>query len=474
MNDQSCGQQNRERLQERHTSGPKLHLNVLDLRSIVDENPERDRNDREPSAEHGKANVISRGRQVGSTAQAFSICAQFCTPSVSHVESYSAMDRARVIQCLNYYVKFCGPNYIWRKEVITTGTVQAFAKDFFQMSVAEPVFLESILAICQADFDLRSQTSCQPSRATLQHRSKALRLLRQKLSSKIALDDGVALATVVAMLVYEMATEDWTSYAIHLKYLRLAMRSHTDAEALRWQGWFAYSYSWAELRWATHEARETKENRAEMGINSELYCKTIPIPVDNNLYFSELPEGFQKIAMSGLLGPEVRQFLGEMTNWTKHCQALGPSSSGIGELNLRGFRLAEKCVSIISIRSLRQAERLICIAATAYILSLLEGPAGHSRGLEDLTASLDLYSIEVLDADCRLWVAMSVATANDTFPVRLPNRWILLDQVLELENTRRQWSHVVPVFRLFCWYECHANRWRQCWDTALQRRFIRS
>jgi hypothetical protein len=272
------------------------------------------------------------------------------------------------------------------------------------------------------------------------------------------------------MITYDMTIGDWTSYEIHLGYLRQTILFHGGVEALGWQGWFAHAYTWAELRWANRMVYEAGIERPQAHIIHQRKFTAHPVSTDMCAWVSRLPVGFHTIAKSNLLGAKVGEFLEEVADWTRQCKPLNKESFSLGKLNTQGLELARKCATIICSGFLSQVEHLVCIAMMAYIISLFEGTAGHSRGLEDLTANIDWLDLESMDEECRIWVATTVAAANDTFPITLPNRWTLLDRVMEFETASPSWSEAMEIFRKFFWDERNVEKWRHCWDTAVQRK----
>jgi hypothetical protein len=360
---------------------------------------------------------------------------------------------------------------VWRQEVITHGTLMQFTQTFVQTSFAEPAFLEIILAICQADLDSRCQAQGHRSMAALEHRSKALCLLRAKLVASASATDEGLLATVVAMVVFDMTMLDWKSYEVHLKYLRQVMRSADITGSLGWQGWFAYTYAWAELRWANHIAPTARENHTntEHAVEPQLSRQSNYIEMEP--WNSRLPVGFCEVARTGCLDPRVVGLLVDLANWTKQCAEININTENLGALNIHGIKLGTEFAGVLGTAHLTAGASLICIGAIAYITSHVEGPSGHSRGLEDLTSGIEVLALDSLSRECGIWVAMTLAAANDTFPTALPNRWTLLDSVVASSTSWHSWNSVYEIVRKFFWDDRHVDRWKRCLEMAVQRRF---
>jgi hypothetical protein len=286
-------------------------------------------------------------------------------------------------------------------------------------------------------------------------------------SSMATPNDDIILATVVGMVTYDMTIGDWKSYEVHLKYLRQAVISRGGAKALGWQGWIAYSYTWAELRWANYLASHAIGRRAELKYSIH------PAVTDVSPWTLKLPIGFRNLVGSKLVGAKVGQLLVDVADWATHCKSSNTNLNSFGKLNKRGLELAWVFAKVLGSCLISQAEYFICVAITAYIISHIEGPAGHSRGLEDLTVNLDLLNPESLDIECRLWVAVTIAAANETVPMILPHRWTLLDSVMDTEEACQTWPLSIELFRKFFWDERHADRWKQRWDVAAERKQLR-
>ncbi|KIW22808.1 uncharacterized protein PV07_11069 [Cladophialophora immunda] len=401
-------------------------------------------------------------------SQTLSMDIQLCGYHLDHIESYGGRERVRVLHCLDYYANFCGPNYVWRNEAIATGSIQHFAQDFFQLSLATPALLETVLAICQADLDLRHQSCRTPSMRVLQHLTTALGLLQQRILSADLTDDKSIAATIVGLITIDTIFEDWPSYHVHLKYLRALLVLRGGAESLGWQGWFAYAYSWAELRWAAQLAHKAMADTTESFPGDQFEDDVRPLHADYFLPREELPMGFQELVDLGLLHGSIVGLLEKTAGWVS-CTVSDYNGLSPGGLNIRGLALARDFASIIHSCPESQLEVLLCIAMVAYIISLIEGPGGHSRGLEDLTANLQLFDLRTFDMPFRLWAASAVAAANPTVPSPLPHRWTLIDQVMTLGVSVETWPEAVTVFNKFFFCQHDEKQWENCWNAALAR-----
>jgi hypothetical protein len=88
-----------------------------------------------------------------------------------------------------------------------------------------------------------------------------------------------------------------------------------------------------------------------------------------------------------------------------------------------------------------------------------------------LTSGIEVFALDSLSGECGIWVAMTLAAANDTFPTALPNRWTLLDSVVASSTSWHSWNSVYEIVRKFFWDDRHVDRWKRCLEMAVQRRF---
>jgi hypothetical protein len=119
--------------------------------------------------------------------------------------------------------------------------------------------------------------------------------------------DDALLMAVCAAISYHLVYSNWTSVEAHLKALRLLVNLRGGLNNLDWQGWFAYVYSWAELRWINHLAQEAPYqpgHRARV-----LEYPVHPYLPATCLLISKLPVGFQEVALAGFVSMQVLSFL---------------------------------------------------------------------------------------------------------------------------------------------------------------------
>lgn len=328
-----------------------------------------------------------------------------------------------------------------------------------------------MLAICQADLDLRHESSRPPGLPVLLHRDRALRSLRHGLSSAESADNKGITVAVVGLITLDMIFGDWASYQVHLSYLRALLGARGGIESLGWQGWFSYAYTWAELRWATQMARRARVGPTDSCLANGTQSEARPLRVNISVPTAVLPLGFQELVDAGLLNATIEELLRQVAGWVGCSNgSYDDGTLSLGQLNIQGLALAADFARLIPSCSMTELEILLCIAVVAYIVSFIEGPEGHSRGLEDLTADLDMFDLRALDTPVCLWIATVIAAANPTVPAPLVHRWALIDQVVTMEGNVTTWQEALLIFDKFFWAPRHENHWKRCWNIALERK----
>jgi Fungal specific transcription factor domain len=353
--------------------------------------------------------------------------------------------------------------------MIQRGSFDTFRRKFFEISMTHAIVLESILAICQAQLELRALPESQPSQIVMIHRGKALQMIQHKLKSSSTSD--TLLIAVIGALAYDMIYSDWKSVEANLKGLRHLIMLRGGSEKLGLQGWFSYAYAWAELRWANHLAQiaPTQPEYNPLTLNYPSH----PYPPNICLIISKLPIGFQEDSLASLLSTQVLKFLEEISEWTTRynlaiCENRTRDQS---VYSLAGMRLANHGAVILGSCNLKPKERLLCIGLLTYIVSFDGQQARHQRGLEDHMADLKHTSHGLLLSKCWLltWIAMIVAAAKDSMAVPLTNRWLLIDLLVD-EGEHREWRDLQQILHKFFWNESLDTRWESCWRIALERK----
>jgi len=331
------------------------------------------------------------------------------------------------------------------------------------------VVLESALALCQAQLELRARPESQPSKLVLFHRGKALNLIQRKISGS-EIDDALLIA-ICASISYDLIYSNWTSVEAHLKALRFLVNLRGGLNNLGWQGWFAFIYSWAELRWISHLAQEAPYQPGHRAIVLEYprhpYSPTIC------LLISKLPVGFQEVARTGSISLQVLTFLKRTFEWSKG-YTIAMCNHWITEESqycLDGMRLENWVVVVLGSRNLEQDERLLCIGLLAYIISFDGQHARHTKDLEDHMVNLGDTCGHLSPSKCPwvIWVSMVIAAAKDSIAAPLPNRWLLLDLLLH-EGIVTSWKEVQEILQTFLWNKSLDERWEASWRHGLERR----
>ena len=358
---------------------------------------------------------------------------------------------------------------MWRHWAITSGSVEQFSQTFLQTSLHEPAFLEILLAICQADFDFRCHGQYKPSRSVLAHRSRSLKLFHHKLARMKSEHDEAVLATMCGMLTFDMTIKDWSSFKVHLQYLRRIMHTVEDGSWLGFQGWFMFDHSWAELIWASQSASVAMSEASDRALHEDEDHSAKGLSVEITAFSTRLPDGFRDLALTGLLTQRLVVLLIEVSDWLKRCTEASANIWAVSRLDIDGMRLAAKAARAIGANPRDHASALLCMALISFITSHFEDGSGHSRGLEYLTAHISLTWTGRLGTECCIWTALTIAAANETVPFDLVNRWTLSDDLVLSGQIPSTWDKVLAITQKFFCNARHVERWKKCWEIAQQR-----
>jgi hypothetical protein len=101
---------------------------------------------------------------------------------LAYLESYpSNHARTRLPRLFEFYLRVYGPNYVWRHTFTTDAGFCKFKRNFIEMSVEQPVLLETLFALCQFRLDFRAVP--EQSLSVLRHRGRVLEMVWQALEN---------------------------------------------------------------------------------------------------------------------------------------------------------------------------------------------------------------------------------------------------------------------------------------------------
>jgi hypothetical protein len=139
-----------------------------------------------------------------------------------------------------------------------------------------------------------------------------------------------------------------------------------------------------------------------------------------------------------------------------------------------GLELTTKLIRILGSSRLKVTERFICIGVLAYIVSS-DGSADQiertPHGLEDHTVKMEQFCSNLDVSDSRyLWVAVMISISSDSTMSPLPNRWLLLDHVMDLEYCVYRWKKVLTVLHRYFWENALDRRGEASWKAGWERK----
>jgi Fungal specific transcription factor domain len=373
---------------------------------------------------------------------------------------------ARLRRLTKFYIEVDGPMSIWRpQQLVESSKVHIFKRNFFALSMTEPVIMEAVFAGSQQRLDLRSDPDAKGSAVVLQHRTKTLKMIQERLlDTKTMLDDANFFA-IMGMITLDVFCGNWTSFKSNLDGFRSLAALRGGVENLGWQGWFQALLGWAELRWLTY----TLKHKLTM-LESPTYPKH-PFTPQLSLSVSKLPVGLREAALAKSLSVEVLAFLYDVSKWTSSYDDYDDERTG--QYYLGGLRLTAQGTGLMGKYDITRRERILCIGTLAYIIQTdgrrkeIRAP----RGLEEhLTGIGALHSGLVLD-DGLLWAAVIIAASDDNPNFCSTNKWVILDKILDsdLDGELKGWEHVKKRMQRLFWNNIGEKSWEECWNTAIER-----
>jgi hypothetical protein len=391
---------------------------------------------------------------------------------LSYLENYpSKYAKTRLPQLFEFYLRVYGPNYVWRPTLTTDAGFYKFKRNFFEMSMEQPVLLETLFALCQFRLDFRAFP--EQSLSVLRHRSRVLVMVRQALEKSPEVCSDAVCWAIVGMMALDVLYSNWVSFQANLSGVRRLIALKGGVDSLGWDqsSWFKDFFNWAELRWFGHVVRlnTTREAYLELPV-----YPTHPFPRTLCKTISELPRGLEEISLSQGLSDEVLDIQKHLSIWrkryTKDCLSIQEINSRYHESMHLTLKLAKTLGSL----KLKQTERLICIGTLCYIVTC----DGHdrierwSRDLEDYIVNMEqlCVGLDPSHGHTLLWVALIIATSLDSTVSSLLNRWLLFDWIMDTDFYKWEWVKVLKTAQEVFWDDSLNNRGEACWQAALERK----
>ena len=383
-------------------------------------------------------------------------------------KNLSPQTAARLRRLTQFYVEVDGPTSIWRpQQLVEISKAHVFKRNFFAMSMTEPIIMEAVFAGSQLRLDLANSSNNKPSRFVLQHRGKVMEMIAERIKNPKKMLEDVTFFALMGMITLDAFLGNWASFKSNLDGFRMLVVLRGGIENLGWQGWFRSHLGWTEFQWATYKAR----NRLDTSM-VPAYPRH-PFPSALSVSVSKLPEGFREAALSRNLSIEVINLLCDVSSWTN------TRNKGLpGIYYLEGLKLISDVVEVMSKYDISRSERIICIATIAYIIETdgRSKEARTPRGLEDHLLDIERLHSGLSLNDALLWAAVVIAASNDDPKTSSTNKWKILDCIVDadMDSELCESNNVKMRMRKFFWNESIETTWESCWRVALDRRTERA
>lgn len=384
------------------------------------------------------------------------------TPPYSEID-LSPQKAARLRRLTQFYIEVDGPTSIWRpQQLLESSNALIFKRNFFSMSMTEPIIMEAVFAGSQLRLDHGHDRHNEPSALVFQHRGKVMKMIEERIRNPTKMLDDVTFFAIMAMITLDCLLGNWASFKCNLDGFRMLVVLRGGIENLGWQGWFQTHLGWTEYQWATHQAKKELNNLVAPSYPRHPFLPALSVSV------SKLPEGLIEAALLRNLSNEMLDLLFEVNSWTA-CYDQRPRN-----YYLEGFRLISNAAELMGKYAISRAERIFCIATIAYVIET-DGRTGETRtprGLEDhLLGIQGLHSGLELD-DALLWAAVVIAASNDNPQIPSVNKWKILDRMMDtdLSRERGDWDGSKGRLRKFFWNASIEKSWAICWNVASDRR----
>lgn len=376
----------------------------------------------------------------------------------------SPQKAARLRRLTQFYIEVDGPTSIWRpQQLLESSNALVFKRNFFAMSMTEPIIMEAVFAGSQLRLDLGHDPHNKPSALVFQHRGKVMKMIEERIMNPKKMLDDVTFFAIMGMITLDCFLGNWASFKCNLDGFRMLVVLRGGIENLGWQGWFQTHLGWTEYQWATHKAKKQPNILA-----TPAYPRH-PFPPALSVSVSKLPEGLIEAALLRNLSNEVLNLLFEVNSWTA-CYDDHHSSN----YYLEGLRLISNAAELMGKYAISRAERIFCIATMAYIIET-DGRTGEirtPRGLEDHLLGIQRLQSGLALDDAILWAAVVIAASNDNPQISSVHKWKILDRIMDadLYSELGDWDDLKERLRKFFWNASIEKSWAICWKVALDRR----
>lgn len=325
---------------------------------------------------------------------------------------------------------------------------------------------ESIFAICQSRREKRIDPLRTASALVLSHRAKIMNLLQERLATPDTATNDTTFIAVAALISLALTYQDWVSFQFNLKGFRRMTALRGGVDSLGYEGLIRTYVGWAEMNWAAYMAEQVAQSKEKQLPE----YPTHPFTQDVLRLLTKLPVGLQQEALSLGLSLKVLTFLKAISGLIatrEEAQAVKR-----GELYLRRLGLTTRANLLLSTLLLKPAERVLIMAALAYVTSL-DGrihPAKYPKLLEDHVVELPVLLPEIEASDSALWAAIVIPSSIEGEMVPVGIKWHALDCLMRGDGLVKDWKEVREILKKFYWNASMEQRWEEFWKTAMERK----
>jgi hypothetical protein len=155
---------------------------------------------------------------------------------IPHLEPFriSAHAKKRLPLLFDYYFRVFGPKHVWRPTFVTTAGIDRFRQDLFEVWVQNPAWLEATCSLCEARLDFEAAPGGSLSLVVLQHRGRALQMVRYALEKSPHSVHDAIMWVVAAMMAVDVLYANWASFHANLNGLRDIILMKGGMDNLSW------------------------------------------------------------------------------------------------------------------------------------------------------------------------------------------------------------------------------------------------
>jgi hypothetical protein len=155
--------------------------------------------------------------------------------TIPFLASYSSkFRRTRLPVLFESYLRDFGPNHMWRPSLTAPNRLAAFKRDYFALSMQDPMVLEGVFEACQNRMDLKAVPNGPQSAASLQHRGRLLEMVHGALSKSQNEISEALLWTILGMTGVDAFSSDWSSFNTNWTGFQQIVAIRGGVDSLGW------------------------------------------------------------------------------------------------------------------------------------------------------------------------------------------------------------------------------------------------